>query len=224
MLKEHLEHYTNQALLQSEDVSSQRIEVKASDDGVVTLEGQVQSYARKLAANEIAQQCDGVVKVINNLTVAHPDRVSDLEIAEKINNQMADRVTAKEHAVRVDVNDGQVRLSGYVSAPRIKQAASDLANGIEGVRDVVNMLVINPDRVLANEEVSTTIRAALSRIIGMENDHINVTVVDEQARLSGSVNASWKRKIAEEVVNEFGIIKICNDIVVDQQTTANRNR
>ncbi|MEM9941244.1 MAG: BON domain-containing protein [Planctomycetota bacterium] len=213
MLDEHIEFYTTQALINESGVSADRIEVE-SDSGKVTLRGEVQTFGRKLKAAETAKKCDGVESVINNLNVVPADPKSDLNIARSVNDSLASRANLKEHAIRVDVSNGVVTLSGYASNPQAKKKAEDLAVGIAGVREVSNFLVVNADRVLRNHELSVSILTSARRIIGMEDADIRLSVVDEMARLSGMVDEVWKKESAEDTVRSFGIIKICNDIAV----------
>jgi osmotically-inducible protein OsmY len=51
-----------------DDIKARRVDVDTKG-GIVTLNGSVPSDAAKQAAEVIAQDTDGVVKVVNNLTV-----------------------------------------------------------------------------------------------------------------------------------------------------------
>lgn len=215
VLNEHLEHEINQSLMQAGHLSSQRIEVTA-DNGCVTLNGEVQSFRRKLASQRVADSCAGVKSVVNNLKVTPPEPVSDLKIAEQVNLKLSDGSNLADNTIRVDVKNGTVTLSGYVSNSRDQKVAADIATSVDGVREIQDMLVINHDRVLANQEHSLAINAAMKRIIGMENEELQLSVVDDSARLSGVVDAKWKKEAAERNARQFGILKVCNEIVVKQ--------
>ena len=75
MLDEHLEHHVSQLLLANEELSSQRIAVTVKD-GKVTLAGRVQSFRRKLAAQEIVEADSNVTGVYNELAVESPEDCS----------------------------------------------------------------------------------------------------------------------------------------------------
>jgi osmotically-inducible protein OsmY len=202
-----------QALISEQDLSAERIEIE-SRSGEVTLRGEVRTFSLKLKAAETAKACDGVTGVVNQLTVIPTEIVSDLKIAFEVNRALAEKANLKEHAIRVDVNAGTVTLSGYAASEQMKTRAEDITLGVPGVLRVSNFLIVNADCVLRNHEVSLTILSSIRRIIGIEDVKINLTTVDEMARLSGTVDAAWQCGAIETVVREFGIIKICNEIVV----------
>ncbi len=213
VLNEHLEHQITQRLMQSEELSSQPIRVMASDR-VVTLAGTVQSFRRKLKAHQIAAQCESVKSVINHLMVKPPESISDEMVAFEINQCLAKASLLRPQSVRIDSRTGAVTLTGYVSNSSELDLVADVAAGVEGVRSIKNMLVVNPDRALANDEHANVIRAATMRIIGMENDELSLSVIDESVRISGRVDALWKKDAAEKTVRQFGILNVCNEMVV----------
>ncbi len=210
---EHVEHFVAQALLASPELSSQTIDVRAND-GVVTLAGAVQSYRQKLQAQQLATACEPVRSVVNNLAVELVDSIPDETIALEVNQHFTTDANLLHQSIRVDSHNGRVTLSGYVVNSEKKKISADIASAINGVRDINNLLIINPDQAMANDELATSIRAAMKGIIGMQNDDFVLSVVDETARISGRVDALWKKEAAEKTVREFGILNVCNEIVV----------
>jgi osmotically-inducible protein OsmY len=166
MLNEHLEHAVTQSLLEASELSSMPITITA-ENGIVTLLGSVQSYRRKLAAHQIVESCEGVASVVNNLTVDTPNDVMDETIARDVNHHLASMSNLPNQSIRVDARDGTLTLTGYVRNDDERRQAEDVAAGTDGVRDVCNMLIENPDRSLANEELANSIRAKIGRTIGM---------------------------------------------------------
>lgn len=216
MLDEHLEHHVSQLLLADDAISSQRITVVAKN-GTVTLVGRVQSFRRKLAAQKIAEADTNVSVVYNELVVESTDGNSDVAIASKVNRKLDAATDLTGEAIRVDVKAGTVTLTGYVGTELKKLRSADISAAIDGVREVNNMLVVNPGQVAANQEHALTILESMSSIIGMENERVRVSVVDEMARLSGDVDSPWKKEKAEEVVGQYGVMHIANEIVVKEE-------
>lgn len=215
MLDEHLEHHLNQLLLADDELSSQRIKVIASR-GVVTLAGQVQTFRRKLAAQELVQAAAHVREVRNELEVASPNWENDQDIALQVNQEIDALAGVKSDSVRVDAKTGKVALTGYVSTERDKLRVADVATSVDGVSEVSNLLVVNPDQVAKNQQHARRIIDSLRNVIGMENcDSVRVSVVDETARLSGRVDAVWKKEQAETLVTQFGILNVSNEISID---------
>ena len=141
--------------------------------------------------------------------------LSDVTIALKVNQRLDEAVDLAGESIRVDARSGAVTLAGYVETDLKKMRAADIAAAVDKVREVTNLLVVNPDQVGANRAHVNTILQSISTIIGMENEEIRISVVDETARLSGQVDAFWKKEKAAVVVAQHGVLKIANDITVE---------
>lgn len=214
VLNEHLEHFVTQKLMVDPDFSSANIDVLAKD-GKVKLTGTVSSFRRKLKAVSIAAECDGVSSVDNLLKVDSESNRSDRKIAAAIDDSLVLESGICQQVIRVDVRNGCVCVSGYVSSDQEKRLVEDAILGVRGVREVENMLLVNRNKVLANDEHCNAIRASLSRIIGMTDLDLKVTVIDETAQISGKVGRLWQKEAAETTVRRFGILNVCNDIYVE---------
>lgn len=92
--------------------------------------------------------------------------------------------------------------------------AEDIARGVRGVRDVVNILVPDIARKVEDCEMVSSIQAALSRAKGLRDVEIEVAIGDDTVVLSGSVAEPWQKEIAQTVVGRFGFLHVRNDIVV----------
>ena len=213
MLNEHLEHYINQKLLSNDDLSSQRIDVVANG-GVVTLSGEVQSYRRKLVAHEIVASCDEVAELKNEITVASSEIEDDSALTEQVNSLLDADTDIVNESICVSAKTGVVSLTGYVSTELEKTRAADIAAAVPGVLEIANFLIANPDEVASNRIHCQKVLDAITGVIGMEDENIRLAVVNEVARLSGTVDEAWKRASAEEVVRQFGILTVSNEIIV----------
>ena len=110
----------------------------------VTLTGQVPTEDDKRVAEEIARSTKGVAGVVNNLQVdpktqsANAERqyVPDLEIKAAVLQSILNSPGLKTQQIKVDVNNGEVKLSGSVQSSAQKAAAESAARAIANVRDV----------------------------------------------------------------------------------------
>ncbi|MGH9866560.1 MAG: BON domain-containing protein [Candidatus Polarisedimenticolia bacterium] len=116
------------------------------DDGVVYLTGEVESEAARRRAEEIALATPGVVLVENRLTVSGEslaEYLSDDAIQRRVEGDLYDNPLFERNMMYVDVDDGVVRLSGWVASGREKAIAEDIASSVVGVKDVRNDLAVS---------------------------------------------------------------------------------
>ena len=98
-------------------VDDSRIDVEVAD-GVATLAGTVDSYARKLAAQEAAHTVSGVRDVVNAIDVrpAADSCPTDRELEEMARRVLVWDALVPDRDLDVRVVDGWVTLSGQVSS------------------------------------------------------------------------------------------------------------
>jgi osmotically-inducible protein OsmY len=70
------------------------------------------------------------------------ENVDDAAITASVKTKLAGEKTATLTKVDVDTNKGTVYLTGNVENANIKARATEIARSVNGVRDVVNNLVI----------------------------------------------------------------------------------
>lgn len=118
-----------------------------TNEGVVQLNGFVDSQDNKQAAERIAKAVDGVKRVDNNLTVGDKDRtfgeaMGDTGIATRVKTALAADASTKSYQIKVDVNGGNVELGGFVDTESSKDNASRVVRSVDGVKSVQNNLVV----------------------------------------------------------------------------------
>lgn len=117
----------------------------ATEDGVVTLTGQVDDELARDAAVAIAQGSPGVESVSDQLVVGKrglSERGSDAWITTKITSKLAADPQVNPFRLRVRVNRGKVVLSGRVPTEAARDEAVKLAETVEGVTGVVSEIVV----------------------------------------------------------------------------------
>jgi len=123
--------------------SAAKIDVDTSN-GVVTLSGKVPTTAEKSEAERIARNTQGVRQVVNNISVEGGERgaegtFSDTAILSSIKSKyLANGIIG----TNVDVNNGEVTITGEVDNPQEKARAEEIARHTSGVKSVKNQLTI----------------------------------------------------------------------------------
>lgn len=118
------------------------------NEGVVQLNGFVDSQANREAAERIARNAEGVKDVENNLQVRGEETagkvIDDTVITAKVKSALIGDATTKAHEINVESQNGVVQLSGFVDTETQKMQASKVARSIEGVKDVQNDIDVKP--------------------------------------------------------------------------------
>ncbi len=110
------------------------------EDGVVTLDGQVDSLSLKRLAGALAWWVPGTRDVINGLEVSPEEQDSDDEIAEAVKLVLERDPLVNGDRIRVRSRDGVVTLEGMVANEKESEMAETDAWCLVGVERVENRL------------------------------------------------------------------------------------
>lgn len=115
-------------------------------DGVVTLTGWLDSYAKKLAAERPAHRVRGVKAVANEIEVRLPSSAerTDPDIALEASRALAWEALVPADQIEVTVSRGVVTLRGEVDWEYERRAAERAVRRLSGVRDVINLIKVRP--------------------------------------------------------------------------------
>lgn len=189
-------------------------------DGVVTLIGRVDSYAKRSAAQEAVLRVLGVKAVANDLVVhlrASSER-TDTDLAHAAIAALTWDAVIPNSDVRVTVSNGWVTLSGQVETPFERDAAERAIQRLAGVRGVSNGLAVRLAEP-APADVKERIERALVRNAETDAARITVTVKDHIATLKGTVRSHAERRAAEASARSApGITEVNNRILVEPLT------
>jgi osmotically-inducible protein OsmY len=119
--------------------------------------------------------------------------------------------------IGVAVKDGVVTLSGYVDSYHEKMAAERAAQGVFGVKAVVQEIKVRLPGSLqrSDEDIAKAAANALAWTMSMLHDRIKVKVQDGWVTLSGQVDWRYQRDAAENAVcNLMGVVGVTNQITV----------
>jgi osmotically-inducible protein OsmY len=169
------------------------VEVK---DGVVTLAGQVDTYAEKWNAERAAQRVSGVKALATELKVhlTEQRKRSDGDIAGAVKNALEWSASLPAGAIKVMVEGGWVTLSGDVDWQFQRDAAKDNVRYLLGVVGVSDQIYIKPS--VSAIAVKSDIEAALKRTSVADAKKIHVDVQGSDVTLSGAVQSWAERDIA----------------------------
>ena len=168
----------------------------ACKDGVVTLSGQVDSYAQKYAAMRAAERVTGVRVVADELTVNVPFsfKRTDIDIAHAVAETLRWDVEVPDR-IKARVDEGWVWLDGTVEWEYQRSAAERAVRYLTGVKGVSNNLKLFARPWVP--DVKGRIESALKRTAESDAAHIKVDAANGSVTLSGRVR-SWAARQAAE--------------------------
>ena len=163
------------------------------EKGVVTLRGEVTTFAERGAAERVALRVYGVKAVANDLEVKILPSVkrSDTDIAQAVLSALKWNSMVPDEQLSVAVSNGWVTLTGRVDWEYQRAAAATAVRDILGVRGVTNTITLEPH--VSIPDVKAKIEAALKRSAEVDARRINVAVADGKVILSGNVH-SWNER------------------------------
>lgn len=162
-------------------------------DGVVTLSGEVNSYAEKLAAEQAAQRVPGVQALAIDVEVRIPDsgRRTDTDIAGAARNVLGWATLLPPDSVHVMVEGGWITLTGDVEWQFQRLAAADCLRYLAGVTGISNKIEIKP--MPKAGVIKSDIEAAIKRRAAADAGAVRVHVNGGDVTLSGKVR-NWAER------------------------------
>ncbi|MGQ5262398.1 BON domain-containing protein [Micromonospora sp. ZYX-F-536] len=186
-------------------------------EGVVTLTGRVDSYAKKWAAERAAHRVARVRAVANDLAVRLPGGAerSDPDLAAAAGHALEWDAFVPIEKLQVTVSAGWVTLHGEVEWEYQRRAAERAVCRLTGVRGVSNGISVRPAAPPDGHDLAERIVDALARAGATEVERISVRVHGDTAVLGGLVHSMPERAEVEQVVwSAPGIREVQNHIAV----------
>ncbi len=208
-------------------------------DGVLTLEGDMESIAAKKIALELAAAVPGVGGIVDRLRIAPSEKMEDGAIRDHVCDAFAAEPAFMEVAIRalvkgkleaireappgatsaieVEVSDGVVTLNGEVGSLSHKRLAGVLAWWVPGSRDVINGLEMVPPMQDNDDELTDAVRLVLEKDPFVNASQIRVTCRSYTVTLDGVVSRPKEREMAEaDAWYVFQVDKVINNLVVSE--------
>jgi len=116
----------------------------------------------------------------------------------------------------VDVDGGRVTLRGSQRFLLARDRAGYIAEGVLGVREVVNNITVRPEREVDSQRLESDVMYALLTDPATERGEIAVEAEGQgHVRLYGTVDSGAERYLAEQTAKSItGVTAIANDIEV----------
>jgi osmotically-inducible protein OsmY len=187
----------------------------AARDGVVTVSGRVDSYAKKVAAVKAAERVAGVRAVADELNIDVPSwsRRSDMDIAHAVANALRWDVEVPDEKIKARVDGGWVWLDGEVDWEFQRSAATRALRNLTGVLGVSNEIRLKK-HVFA-PDVKGRIESALKRNAAVDASQITVLAHDGEVTLKGRVHSWAARADAERAAwSAPGVYRVKDELTV----------
>jgi len=197
------------------NINSALIGVEVKDD-IVTLTGQVGSYAEKEQVERMVQNVAGVKALTVDLDVRLPHGFerndADIARAAEIALDWLTTLLPKD-AIQVLVEKGWVTLSGEVEWDYQRQAAHNAIQYVIGINGISNKIIIKPTVALVT--VKHEIEAALNRMAVLDARNIIVDVKGHEITLSGKAQ-SWSERslVVHSAWCVPGVQNVINNILI----------
>jgi osmotically-inducible protein OsmY len=185
-------------------------------EGMVSLNGSVNSYAAKLAVAHGAKRVAGVKGVTDEVVVHLPDfyRRTDDEVAAAAAKSIDSIIGVPNGAVSVMVRDGWLTLEGIVEGLYQKNAAEEAVQNLPGVKGIINLIIIRPMQLISSE-VNAVIKAAFERNAQLDARKIQVETSGDKVVLRGTVGNRLEREEAERAARSVsGVSEVENNIII----------
>ncbi len=185
-------------------------------NGVVYLDGTVETYTEKLTVGEDARRIKGVIDVVNNLVVSPPQTATDADIDASIRRKLdLDVRIADPGKVQLSVTGGVVTLTGTAPTYLQKSAAAEDAWSVTGVVDVINNVVVVPSQKRRDADVECDVRQALDVDPDLNAALINVSVTNGFVYLRGTVPTYYQvEEGAQDARTVPGVADVINELHV----------
>ena len=185
-------------------------------EGVVTLTGSVDNYAKKAQAEDAAKSVTGVKAVVEKIEINNSGwgSTSDGDIAKEIVSALKWNFQVPNEIVKVKVENGWVTLDGELNWNFQRDAARDAVRHLTGVKGVTNNLKIKSETQDVIEQKD--IENAITRNWSMTDANITVKVSGSWVTLTGIVDSWYQKEEAGRIAWKApGVEMVVNDLVVE---------
>jgi len=186
-------------------------------NGVVSLTGTVDSYAKKLQAEHAAKSVLGVKVLVEDIKVRLPNHGSktDEEIAQEIIAAFKSNSFIPNDKIMVKVENGWVDLDGEVTWDYLRDITENAVKYLPGVKGIYNNITINPEILHSIEKKDIEKALDLSSI---DSSEIKVSVSGQTVTLTGNVHTWHQKEEAGRIVWKTpGIKHVNNKLTVDYE-------
>ena len=196
-----------------------------SQNGVVTLTGQVNEASHRYLAQEAVAGLPGVQRVDNRLKVnLEGTEESDSWIRAKVRSVLALHRNVSGSRTEVDIKDGVITLRGLATSEAQKELAAEYAGDVNGVLRVVNAMTVAKTPAKADETAAETIddasitaqvKLALFSHRSTSSVRTRVATVDGVVTVSGVArNLAEKTLVTKRAADICGARSVINNMTL----------
>lgn len=201
-----LETAIERRLAMDSRLDASRIGVSVKN-GHATLTGTVETIGRKKNAARVSSSVYGVRSVLNELHVS-PSVTDDQKITHAVKHDLLVADLLLDHQITVRVNDGVVFLEGAVRDRKQRRLAGHIAEQVDGVVDVNNLLKVT-DKGRTDEAIKEDIIRYLLYSPLADNEHIAVKVNDGVVTLEGEIDhLAYRDALSIDIGNILGVEEV----------------
>lgn len=185
-------------------------------DGIVTLTGVVDSYAKKEEAEDATKNVVGVKAVVEKIEIkfGNTGTKDDNEIATEVVHAFKWGWGIPNDRIKVKVENGWVTLEGEVFWNHQKESAKKAVRHLLGVRGVTNNITIKSET--ENEIERIDIMGALMSNWATSSQDIHVKVSGTKVTLNGRVNSWYQKNEAGRIAwNAPGVWAVDNELDIE---------
>lgn len=186
------------------------------NNGIVSLFGVVDSYAKKMEAENAAKRVNGVKAIIEKIEVKFPDRCAktDTEVANEALTALRANYSIPQDKVRIKVEKGWITLEGQLPWNYQSEAAAYAVSYLTGVKGVTNNIKIKSE--IQDEIEKQEVEKAIARSSSIDNNTVDVSVSGTTVTLTGIVNSWYQKEEAGRIAwKTSGIWDVKNELAID---------
>jgi osmotically-inducible protein OsmY len=216
-----------------------RVAIRAEDDDLILLEGEVPDVAAKKLMLVLAASVEGVRAIVDRVRVATGERRGDGAVRDAFARMLLEQPEFHNCTIRVrdgpdtvvlrsagesrigdielSVVDGVIVLEGHVISHPHRRFAGVLAWWSPGRRDVVNALEVRPDYEDRDDEIAEVMRLVLEADPQVNADQIRASCANGSVILEGYVQTEGhKHRAGLDAWALQGVTRVVNRLQVTQ--------
>jgi osmotically-inducible protein OsmY len=177
----------------------------SSKNGILTIFGSVSSIHAREAVLDLAKECAGIKKVVDQTRV--PSARSDIDLANSVMLSLGNEKKISIWHLQVVVKSGTVFLTGNAKDNTSVRLASDITEKVPGVRAIENGIRLQSEGVNPDDELKVKIIDEIKKSKDVRARDINPVVVCGNVFLKGYAATTREIIAAEALVSKIKGVK-----------------